>query len=417
MSAFPNSTAVCAVGGGLLALVLNGCVPETPAAAAPQWPAVTFVGNANLIQGCVDHFEPALDYFPDKVTFRYSEQLEVEYHGHYKRVSFRPRSDPRQLQSYLLVQCGTPVPEDAVGTVVVPIPVGRFIATAPSWPGPIDALGLVDQLAGLGTLKRLTTPSILARAERGEVIETGRFHHTDVEKVLDLEAGLVVDVFSSYEDYEFEHLLAAVGAPVVLDGKHLEASPLATSEWIYWLALFFNLEREAEALFDGIEERYQRLAHRVEGVDRRPVVMTDWFDKDAWNVFGSANASARHIADAGGDYFWREDTPLNWFEVPLTTAFERAAEADHWLWVPPNVRSIDDALAQERRLDTLAVVRQGELYSYDAGAPEAGRAPFYDQILTAPDVVLADMVAIFHPEVLADHELVFFRRLGSGGMP
>ncbi len=414
MSAFSSSTAVKTLGIGLLILVLHGCVPETPATTAPEWPAVTFDGTANLTRGCVDRFEPALDYFPHKVTFRYSEQLEVEYRGHYKRVTFRPRSDPQRAQSYLLLQCGTPVPEDAAGEVIIRIPVDRFVATAPSWPGVIDALGLVDRLAGLGTLRRLTTPSILEQVRTGKVIETGRFHHTDVEKLLDLEAGLVVDVFSSYEDYEFEHLLEAVGAPVILDGKHLEASPLATSEWIYWLALFFNREREAVELFDGIEERYQRLARRVQGVGRRPVVITDWFDKDAWNVFGSANASAQHIADAGGEYFWQEDTPLNWFEIPLTLAFERAAEADYWVWVPPTFRSMDDALAQDRRLDTLPVVRRGELYGYDAGAPEPGRAPFYDQVLIAPDVVLADMIAIFHPELLADHELVFFRRLEPG---
>ncbi len=63
------------------------------------------------------------------------------------------------------------------------------------------------------------------------------------------------------------------------------------------------------------------------------------------------------------------------------------------------------------------MVRRGELYGYDAGAPEPGRAPFYDQVLIAPDVVLADMIAIFHPELLADHELVFFRRLESGTLP
>ncbi len=222
MRAFSSSKAVAVVGIGLLALVLNGCVPETPATAALQWPAVAFDGTANLTRGCVDRFEPGLDYFPDKVAFRHSEQLEVEYLGHYKRVTFRPRSDPQRAQRYLLVQCGTPVPEDAAGAVVIRIPVSRFVTTASSWPGVIDALGLVDQLAGLGTLRRLTTPSILARAGSGGVIETGRFHHTDVEKILDLEANLVIDVFSSYEDYEFEHLLEAVGAPVILDGKHLD---------------------------------------------------------------------------------------------------------------------------------------------------------------------------------------------------
>ncbi|MEM7482394.1 MAG: ABC transporter substrate-binding protein [Acidobacteriota bacterium] len=390
----------------------SGCAPAVPTPPHSVWPAVPFDGVANLAGGCVDDFDPAADYFPDKVRFRHSEQLEVEYRGHYKVVTLRPRTDPERLLRWVLVQCGTPAPEVPRGTVIE-VPVKRFAVTPVGWAGAVDALGLADHLAALGTVQRLTTPSLIARVASGELVEIGRYHHTDVERLLDLEAGLVVDHFTAYADSEIEHLLAAVGAPVALDAQHLEATPLAASEWVAWLALFFNRERVAKELLAGIEERYQRLAVVVEGVRNRPVVVTDWFDKDAWNVFGADNAFAHQIADAGGDYFWQEDTPLNWFEVPLISAFERAAEADHWIWVPPNIRNLDDALAQEQRLAALPVVQRGELYSFDAGSPEPGRAPFYDRMLIEPDVVLADMIRVFHPERLPEHRLVFFRRLGG----
>ncbi|MEM7049299.1 MAG: ABC transporter substrate-binding protein [Acidobacteriota bacterium] len=392
--------------------VAGGCAPAVPIPSHSVWPAVPFDGTTNLADGCVEDFDPAADYFPEKVRFRHTEQLEVEYRGHYKVVTLRPRIDPERVRRWVLVQCGTPAPEASQGTVIE-VPVARFAVTPPGWAGAVDALGLADHLTGLGTIQRLTTPSLLARVESGELVEIGRFHHTDVERLLDLEAGLVVDNFTAYADYEVEHLLEAVGAPVVLDAQHLEATPLAASEWVAWLALFFNRERAANELLAGIEERYQRLAAEVEDIRHRPVVVTDWFDKDAWNVFGADNVFARQIADAGGEYFWQEDTPLNWFEVPLISAFERAAEADHWIWVPPNIRNLSDALAQEQRLAALPVVQQGELYSFDADAPEPGRAPFYDRMLIEPDLVLADMIRIFHPELLPDHRLVFFRRLGD----
>ena len=51
----------------------------TPAAVAP----------ANLIRGCVDRFDAAADYFPDKASLEDASNFAVEYHRSYKVVTVR----------------------------------------------------------------------------------------------------------------------------------------------------------------------------------------------------------------------------------------------------------------------------------------------------------------------------------------
>ena len=37
--------------------------------------------------------------------------------------------------------------------------------------------------------------------------------------------------------------------------------------------------------------------------------------------------------------------------------------------------------------------------------------PFYESMLTEPEIVLADLLHIFHPDLLPDHESVYYSRL------
>ena len=34
--------------------------------------------------------------------------------------------------------------------------------------------------------------------------------------------------------------------------------------------------------------------------------------------------------------------------------------------------------------------------------------PFYESMPAEPDIVLADMIKVFHPEILPDHEPVYY---------
>jgi iron complex transport system substrate-binding protein len=56
-------------------------------------------------------------------------------------------------------------------------------------------------------------------------------------------------------------------------------------------------------------------------------------------------------------------------------------------------------------------VRNGQVWNYDRQAFDT-RAPYADRLMR-PDLVLADLVKILHPELVSSHEFVFYRQLES----
>jgi iron complex transport system substrate-binding protein len=53
----------------------------------------------------------------------------------------------------------------------------------------------------------------------------------------------------------------------------------------------------------------------------------------------------------------------------------------------------------------------GAMYNNNARLNEYGGNDYWEGGLANPDVVLADLIKIFHPELLPDHELVYYRKL------
>jgi iron complex transport system substrate-binding protein len=51
------------------------------------------------------------------------------------------------------------------------------------------------------------------------------------------------------------------------------------------------------------------------------------------------------------------------------------------------------------------------VYNNDARVNANGGNAYYEEGAAHPSLILADLIAIFHPELLPDHELAFFRRL------
>jgi iron complex transport system substrate-binding protein len=189
-----------------------------------------------------------------------------------------------------------------------------------------------------------------------------------------------------------------------------EATPLGSAEWLKYFALFFNRERDMEKYFDEIAHHYESLADRAKKAPNKPKVIEGAIYSDNWIVNGDR---ANLIADAGGDYYWPEATTSRWYQmVTYEAALERGVDADFWVYAPRYTNGIDDLLKSDNRFALLKAVKRGEVYNVDAQLDEHRRNPYLSQFLARPDLVLADLVKIFHPELVPDHRLVFFRKLG-----
>ncbi|GAB4478896.1 MAG: ABC transporter substrate-binding protein [Anaerolineae bacterium] len=365
--------------------------------------------EANLT-GCVERYSEGIDYFPDKVTLDYAEGLTITYFDHYKVIDV-PSAWPGGGQSfrYVLVQCGTPPPAGYDDAVIIEVPAGRVVSMSTTYITQMDDLGVLDRLAGLDSFAYVSNPAVRARIDAGELVEVAPNLTPNVEVALELDPDVIFAFSSGAPEYDVHPAFLNAGLPVVMNADWLERTPLARAEWIKFIAAFFNAEAQANAVFENIEAQYQQAAALAAGAEQRPTVFTSLPYQGTWYMPGGASFVARLIADAGGDYIYADDESTGSLFLDFETVYDAAKDADIWLDVA-FVATLADLQAADARYADFNAFQQGNVYAYDARSSEYG-LEYFETSSARPHVVLLDLVHIFHPELLPDHELYYYRRL------
>jgi iron complex transport system substrate-binding protein len=394
-------------------IVLVGCALAALAACGPPRERTSDPGpvidvtrglETNVLDGTAGSFDPSLDYFPDKVSFRYSRQVRIEYRKHYKVLTIVPEPNPNERFEYVLVQRGTPVPPVSRGARVIEVPVRTLALTHGELLGAAELLGLDDRLVALNTVRGIRLPRLRALAARGAVTAVGSGKHVDVERLISLQPDLVLTYWSVSPDYSAHPVLDQAGIQTVVMSSHWETSTLAMAEWVKVMAVLFNRERIAQERFGAIAARYEDLSARARAQPDKPRVLTRLPFRHMWSV----GPAPREIEDAGGRYFWPDERRPK--SVDVEAVLDKARDADVWtIAFPTPIRTQEELLAREPRLGLLRAVRRAQVWNYDRLDYDR-QAPYHDRRMR-PDLELADLVKILHPQLVPDHELVFFRQL------
>jgi iron complex transport system substrate-binding protein len=371
------------------------------------------LAQSNLAE-CVSTYNTNLDYFPAKVTPQVAEGFSVEYFNHYKVVTVQtPWPQAEAPLTYLLVQCGTPIPDGYDDAAVIEVPVQRIISMSTSFLPHLDAQGVLDRLVAVDTVLYTSNPAVQDAVEDGSVLQIGgggSGQDINIEQVIDLEPDLILTQRYFAGDTAYPALQEA-GLPVVLNADFLDTSPLGVAEWGKFISLFFNTEALAESQFAEVKGRYDALRQQTESLESRPTVFAGTPYDGTWYMPGGRSYLAQLLADAGADYLWAGDTSTGSLFLDFETVFDRAANADFWVNVNPYWDSLADAEAEEPRYTGFAAFQSGQVYSNNARLNANGGSDYFETGYANPDMILADLVRIFHPDVLPDHELYFYKRI------
>lgn len=387
--------------------------PRSPAASATAEVALGEAQGTNP-KTCVENFEPGRDYFPAKIRLRHAEQATVEYGPHYKRlVLHQPWVGAESPAQYLLVLCGTPPPAGFEDHVLIEIPVRTVVTTSTTELPHLVELGVVGRLVGHDEFDWVVSPEVRRRIGSGAVVEVGSAPNLDIERLVALAPGLVLADSLGDPQQGLLPRLRQIGLPVVLAPSFLETSPLGRAEWLKITALFFDREERAESFFRQVEGRYQELVRTVDyALDQglpRPTVLMSGPTEDVWWVPGGHSFMARLLADAGARYPWADEPTSGSLPLAFESVLERAADAELWLH-PGRFGSLADLLAVDSRLAHFRALREGRVYGNDAQTNDQGGNDYWESGSLRPDLVLADLVEIAHPELL-ELDLTYHRLL------
>jgi iron complex transport system substrate-binding protein len=377
----------------------------------------TATAQAQETSTCVETYDPQTDYFPNKAEFVDSQNVTVAYHNHYKVVTVRDAFDEAPLFNYVLVQCGTPAPpaEDfAPETQFVEVPIDRIITLTTTQLPHLLELDRLDALVGIETARFVNTPAVRDMIESGALVQVGSGVDINVEMVLDAEPDIVMT--HGYNPATDSHpVLREAGVFTALNASWREPTPLARAEWLKYTALFFNEEEKATNRYDAIKADYEATRDLAADVpeDERPVVLRNYFSpySDSWTIVGAETYAGALIRDAGGIIALGDEAPTDSTDASFEFVYGNATDADIWLPNAFGVTSLSELLEQDERYIDFEAAQEGNVWNNNADVNENGGNNYFELGVTNPHLILRDLVAIFHPELLPDHDPTFYHRL------
>jgi len=378
--------------------------------------------EVNLTAECVTDYDETVNYFPEQAEVEYATGWTVDYFDHYKIVTVTqpfPGATEADAVEYVLVQCGTPAPEGFDPAQIIDVPVQRVITLSTTYLPTLTALDLLPALVGVDNFDTANSPQVRDWFESGDLVEVGSGATINVERVLEAAPDLVLAYASGFAEYDAHPVLQDAGVFVALNAEFAETSPLARAEWLKFNALFFNAEGAAEAFFDAEAALYNELAALTADIpdDEKPLVLWDAYSTfgEAWYVPGENAYSAQLLRSAGARIVLGDAPEVAGLtgSVPFDfeTVYDAGTDADVWLVNLFGVATLDDLLAQDERYADLRPFQDGAVYNNDGRINEFGYNDYFETAVAQPSGVLADLIAIFHPDRLPDHDLIYFRRM------
>lgn len=292
---------------------------------------------------------------------------------------------------------------------IVGVPVEKLVVTSTTHIPSLEALGVVERLVGFPNTNLISSENTRKRIEKGAIKELGNNESLNTEIVISINPEMVVGFGINNQNRAYETLKRS-NIPVVYNGDWTEESPLGKAEWIKFFAPFFQMEVKADSIFKSIETSYNNAKTLAKKTTKKPTVLTGGLYKDVWHVAGGKSWMAQFLRDAKADYLWATTNETGGLAVSLESVLETSNKADYWL-NPSMLTSYREMEKANRHYTQFAAFDNKNVYSNTIAKGATGGLLFYELAPNRPDLVLKDLIHIFHPELLPDHQLFFFKPL------
>jgi iron complex transport system substrate-binding protein len=311
---------------------------------------------------------------------------------------------------YVLAGCKDSVPVHLNNIPFIRTPVKKIVCLSTTQLAMINSLGAGEKVVGISGTKFVYDPDTRSRIAAGDIREVGYEQGLDLEVILQMKPDIILAYGVGAEIAGTVKKMEELGLQVVFDSEYLEKHPLAKTEWIKYLGILLGREKAADSIFNAVQERYTQLVSITEGSISKPVVMTGLPWKDSWNVPPGNSTTAVFIADAGGIYLWANLLGADNFSLSLEEVIASSAKASVWINAGAALKE-NDIPDTDERLGTINAFSQHQVYNNNKRMGPGGGNDFWESGVMNPDMILADLVAIFHPGKMPGHQLNYYVKL------
>jgi iron complex transport system substrate-binding protein len=343
----------------------------------------------------------------DTLKLKYAEGFSIRYFGNYKEVVvYSPWVKGTEYARYYLVDnMNIKTPDN--GTKVQ-IPLKTLATTSVTHLEFLNLLGELQTITGVCSPGIIYNPSVLKRIGQGRIADLGDAFSINVERTLQLNPGAVM--MSGYNQNDpYAKRVTQAGIPVIFNNEWMETSLLARAEWIKFVGVFFNKEKLADSIFTGIDKRYNEIKARAAKVKNKPNIMAGSNFRGTWYMPAGHSFMGRLFEDAGARYFFSSDTTSGSLPLNVESVLKNFSKTD--IWLNCSFSSINDLLKADSKHAFFRPVVLKQVYNFNKRKIPSGANDFWESAVARPDILLSDVIAILHPEIMPGYTLVYSERL------
>jgi len=342
-----------------------------------------------------------------QVAVNYAQGFTIEKLSDYTQVTvISPWVKNAVFARYYLVKSNNKqTPTDGIKVL---IPIKTIAAASVTHYEFLHLLDELNTITGICQQNIIYNPTIKAGVSKGEIVDLGDAFHINLEKVLELRPSALMMSGYNQDDPNAQRISQA-GIPVIYNNEWMETTLLGRAEWIKFVAAFYDKSELADSIFSDIEKRYNDIKHNAANIKDKPDIMAGSNFRGTWYMPGGKSFMGQLFMDAGGNYFYAKDTTSGSLPLNVETVLRDFSSTD--IWLNCNYASIDELLKADPKHALFNPVKNKQVYNFNKRMLPSGANDFWESAIARPDLILSDVIAILHPEILPDYQLFYAEKL------
>jgi len=343
-----------------------------------------------------------------------AEHFSLEHFDGYKILSIREAwNGDLEKHRWLLLDSAfneASLPDSLKKLPIIRIPVKKVIVLSTTAIAFMERLDLLDKIIAVESRNLIYSEKMQSLIDSFSIKQVGSGNALDLESILILQPALVLTFGTGSTLYDDYPRFKTANISAILTAEWMESHPMARFEWLRFFGVLFGKEREADSIFAETQKKYDSLVQLALSAAKKPLVLTGYPEGSEWLTGGGGSYVAKFLQDASAKYIWESNTQAGTLTLGIETALQSGMQAEFWLH-PSLWTSRVEIMQNEPRISVLPVWQSGKIYQSSKRIGKNGSRDFYESAVANPHLVLADLIRIFHPEILPEHNFVYYEAL------
>lgn len=367
-----------------------------------------------ILSACLnDNTKETRKKYSDKyisANIKYAKKFKIKKYKNYNLLTIFLHENNSDSVNYFLISKNKKISKFLNKENIIRTPVEKVVCLSTTHVAFINEIKQINKIIGVSGSKYIYNNELRKNIKTGKVHDVGYEQSLDYELLISLKSDIVFAYDVSGGISQTVNKMKKLGINVVLVNEFLETSALGQAEWTKFFAEFFEEQKSAEKEFNRLEKSYNQLVKLTDTISNRPDIFVNLPWKGTWYVSGGNSNIAELIKTAGGNYIWDKNSEKHNLPLSMEAVYKKAGNSDFWINTG-QAETKNDILNTDKRLQNFSAFKTGKIFNRNARLNENGGNDYMESGTVKPDLILKDLIKIFHPELMKTHEFYYYQKL------